>query len=98
MDEQELPLGLKKKLEDLNNKEREKILTAYERSSVSPGEAVGTVSAQSIGEPGTQMTLRTFHYAGVVELSVPLGLPRLIEIIDAKRTPKNTIMTVYLTN
>lgn len=67
-----------------------------EMAEVVPGEAVGTVAAQSIGEPGTQMTLRTFHYAGVVELSVPLGLPRLIEIIDAKRSPKNAIMTVFL--
>jgi len=68
----------------------------YEKARVVPGEAVGTVAAQSIGEPGTQMTLRTFHYAGVAELSVPLGLPRLIEIIDAKRTPKNAIMTIFL--
>ncbi|MFH1722858.1 MAG: DNA-directed RNA polymerase subunit A' [Candidatus Altiarchaeota archaeon] len=66
------------------------------KSAVVPGEAVGTVAAQSIGEPGTQMTLRTFHYAGVVELSVPLGLPRLIEIIDAKRSPKMPIMTIFL--
>ncbi|MBU4406680.1 MAG: DNA-directed RNA polymerase subunit A'', partial [Candidatus Altiarchaeota archaeon] len=63
---------------------------------VTPGEAVGTVAAQSIGEPGTQMTLRTFHYAGVAELSVPLGLPRLIEIIDAKRTPKNSITIIFI--
>ncbi len=68
----------------------------YEKARVVPGEAVGTVAAQSIGEPGTQMTLRTFHYAGVVELSVPLGLPRLIEIIDAKRSPSNPMMTIYL--
>jgi len=44
----------------------------------------------------THNTLRTFHYAGVAELSVPLGLPRLIEIIDAKRSPKNSIMTIFL--
>ena len=68
----------------------------YEKAKVVPGEAVGTVAAQSIGEPGTQMTLRTFHYAGVVELSVPLGLPRLIEIIDAKRSPKNAVMNIFL--
>jgi DNA-directed RNA polymerase subunit A' len=68
----------------------------YERAKVVSGEAVGTVAAQSIGEPGTQMTLRTFHYAGVAELSVPLGLPRLIEIIDSKKSPKNAVMTIYL--
>ncbi|MEM2918310.1 MAG: DNA-directed RNA polymerase subunit A' [Candidatus Altiarchaeota archaeon] len=66
------------------------------KALVVPGEAVGTVAAQSIGEPGTQMTLRTFHYAGVAELAVPLGLPRLIEIIDAKRSPNNPMMTIYL--
>jgi DNA-directed RNA polymerase subunit A" len=63
---------------------------------VEPGEAVGTVAAQSIGEPGTQMTLRTFHYAGVAELNVTLGLPRLIEIIDARKTPSAALMTIYL--
>ena len=67
-----------------------------ENTSVVPGEAIGTISAQSIGEPGTQMTLRTFHYAGVVEVAVPLGLPRLIEIVDARRSPKNPMMTIYL--
>ncbi len=45
------------------------------------------VAAQSIGEPGTQMTLRTFHFAGVREMNVTLGLPRLIEIVDARRNP-----------
>ncbi|MFH1836151.1 MAG: DNA-directed RNA polymerase subunit A'' [Methanobacteriota archaeon] len=94
----ELPDGLIKKLEGFSKKDQEKVLKAYKKSRVCDGEAVGTVAAQSIGEPGTQMTLRTFHYAGVVELSVPLGLPRLIEIIDAKKAPKNQIMTVYLTD
>lgn len=69
---------------------------AYLSSLVEPGEAVGTVAAQSIGEPGTQMTLRTFHYAGVAELNVTLGLPRLIEILDTRRTPSAALMTVYL--
>ena len=62
-----------------------------------PGEAVGIVAAQSIGEPGTQMTLRTFHYAGVREQNVTLGLPRLIEIVDARRMPSTPIMSIYLT-
>jgi len=69
----------------------------YKRALMEPGEAVGIVAAQSIGEPGTQMTLRTFHYAGVREQNVTLGLPRLIEIVDARRIPSTPIMTIYLT-
>ncbi len=68
----------------------------YKRALVEPGEAVGVIAAQSIGEPGTQMTLRTFHYAGVREQNVTLGLPRLIEIVDARRKPSTPIMTIYL--
>ncbi len=68
----------------------------YQRAEIEAGAAVGTVAAQSIGEPGTQMTLRTFHYAGVAELDVTLGLPRLIEIIDARKDPSTPMMTVYL--
>ena len=68
----------------------------YKRALVEAGEAVGIVAAQSIGEPGTQMTLRTFHYAGVREQNVTLGLPRLIEIVDARRTPSTPIMFIYL--
>jgi DNA-directed RNA polymerase subunit A" len=69
---------------------------AYTKALIEPGEAAGTVAAQSVGEPGTQMTLRTFHYAGVRELNVTLGLPRLIEIVDARRIPSTPTMTVYL--
>ena len=72
------------------------IYTNYKRSLVVPGEPVGTVAAQSIGEPGTQMTLRTFHYAGVSEFSVTQGLPRLIEIVDARRNPSTPIMSIFL--
>lgn len=68
----------------------------YKKALVEPGEAVGIVAAQSIGEPGTQMTLRTFHYAGVREQNVTLGLPRLIEIVDARRMPSTPIMTIFL--
>jgi len=87
-------------LPNLNKKVVNKILDsvedAYLRSLVEPGEAIGTVAAQSIGEPGTQMTLKTFHYAGVAELNVTLGLPRLIEILDARKNPASPYMTVYL--
>jgi len=68
----------------------------YKRALVEPGEAAGIVSAQSIGEPGTQMTLRTFHFAGVREQNVTLGLPRLIEIVDARKIPSTPNMIVYL--
>ena len=71
-------------------------LKNYKKALVEPGEAVGIVAAQSIGEPGTQMTLRTFHYAGVREQNVTLGLPRLIEIVDARRSPSTPVMTIYL--
>ena len=83
----------RKQLDDI----LETVKQAYINAIVEPGEAVGTVAAQSIGEPGTQMTLRTFHYAGVAELNVTLGLPRIIEIIDARRTPSTSLMTIYLT-
>ena len=68
----------------------------YVSNLVDATEAVGVIAAQSIGEPGTQMTMRTFHYAGVAEMNVTLGLPRLIEIVDARRMPKTPIMEVYL--
>jgi len=72
------------------------IFSEYEKSRIEPCEAVGIVAAQSIGEPGTQMTMRTFHYAGVAEINVTLGLPRLIEIMDARREPSTPTMAVYL--
>ena len=76
----------------------EETINRYEKSLVEPGEAVGTVAAQSIGEPSTQMTLRTFHYAGVREFNVTLGLPRLIEIVDARKKPGTPIMEIPLTD
>jgi len=88
---------LKYKLKEKElNKVISEVVKAYQNSLVEPGEAVGTVSAQSIGEPGTQMTLRTFHYAGVRELNVTLGLPRLIEILDARRNPSTPMMVIHL--
>lgn len=83
----------KKELEDII----EKILESYNYSRIEPCEAAGVVSAQSIGEPGTQMTMRTFHYAGVAEINVTLGLPRLIEIVDARKNPSTPMMTINLT-
>ncbi len=74
----------------------EKALEEYAKNRIDPTEACGMISAQSIGEPGTQMTMRTFHYAGVAEINVTLGLPRLIEIVDARSTPSTPMMNIYL--
>ncbi|MEE9377046.1 MAG: DNA-directed RNA polymerase subunit A'' [Candidatus Lokiarchaeia archaeon] len=86
--------------EDLEEEQLEyllnKIFINFSNALVETSEPVGTVAAQSIGEPGTQMTLRTFHYAGVEEFSVTQGLPRLIEIVDARRFPSTPQMTIYL--
>ncbi len=61
-----------------------------------PGEAIGIIAAQSFGEPSTQMVLRTFHFAGVSEMQVTQGLPRLIEIFDARKKPSSPKMEIYL--
>jgi len=74
----------------------ERVLKEYMSTRIEACEAVGVIAAQSIGEPGTQMTMRTFHYAGVAEINVTLGLPRLIEIMDARKEPSTPTMTVYL--
>jgi DNA-directed RNA polymerase subunit A" len=68
----------------------------YKNAKVNPGECVGLVSAESIGEPGTQMTLNTFHFAGVAEMNVTTGLPRIIEIFDAQKTIKTPMMEIFL--
>ncbi|WP_435344365.1 DNA-directed RNA polymerase subunit A'' [Haloarchaeobius sp. HRN-SO-5] len=68
----------------------------YLDTRVDPLDPVGTVSAQSIGEPGTQLTMNTFHFAGVAEIDVTQGLPRLIELVDARKTPDTPMMTVHL--
>ncbi len=79
---------LHKVLEDLQD--------AYEVARANAGECVGLVSAESIGEPGTQMTLNTFHFAGVSEMNVTTGLPRIIEIFDAQKEIKTPMMEIYL--
>jgi len=93
---------LKKKLEELKADEKlakkiiDRCVEVYFKNLMEPGEAAGIVAAQSIGEPGTQMTMRTFHYAGVAEIDVTLGLPRLIEILDARKHPSTPMMTIRL--
>jgi DNA-directed RNA polymerase II subunit RPB1 len=73
------------------------IVMAYKKAIIAPGEMVGMISAQSIGEPTTQMTLNTFHFAGVASKSnVTRGLPRIEEIISLSENPKNPSCTVHL--
>ena len=67
----------------------------FTRSAVSPGEMVGVLAAQSIGEPATQMTLNTFHFAGVSSKNVTLGVPRLKEILNVASNIKTPSMTIY---
>ncbi|MEK6900887.1 MAG: DNA-directed RNA polymerase subunit A'' [Nanoarchaeota archaeon] len=72
------------------------VIAMYGAARINPGEGVGLVSAESIGEPGTQMTLNTFHFAGVAEMNVTTGLPRIIEIFDARKEIKTPMMEIYL--
>lgn len=74
----------------------ETTLEEYQDAKVEPGECVGVVSAESIGEPGTQMTLNTFHFAGVAEMNITMGLPRIIEILDGRSQLKTPMMEIYL--
>lgn len=68
----------------------------HEDKDISAGEAIGIITAQSFGEPSTQMALNVFHFAGVAEMQVTSGLPRLIEIFDARRTPSTPEMEIHL--
>jgi len=68
----------------------------HTNGDIEPGEAIGIVTAQSFGEPSTQMVLRTFHFAGVTEMQVTQGLPRLIEIFDTRKKPSSPKMEIYL--
>lgn len=66
-------------------------------NKICPGEAAGVVTAQSFGEASTQMVLNVFHYAGVSQMQISLGLPRLIEILDARKQPSTPSMEIFLT-
>ncbi|XP_061721966.1 DNA-directed RNA polymerase III subunit RPC1 [Cydia pomonella] len=68
----------------------------YQRSIIEPGTAVGALAAQSIGEPGTQMTLKTFHFAGVASMNITQGVPRVKEIINASKNISTPIITAEL--
>lgn len=70
----------------------------YNRAVTEPGTAVGALAAQSIGEPGTQMTLKTFHFAGVASMNITQGVPRIVEIINATKTISTPIISAELDN
>jgi DNA-directed RNA polymerase subunit A' len=72
------------------------VTNLHKKKKISPGEAIGILTAQSFGEPSTQMALNVFHYAGVSEMQVTQGLPRLIEIFDARKKPSTPRMEIYL--
>ncbi|MFH1237331.1 MAG: DNA-directed RNA polymerase subunit A'' [Candidatus Aenigmatarchaeota archaeon] len=102
----DLPLKIREEIDDYCKKKGiegekkheivEKVKHFYRMSMYDPEEAVGVVSAQSLSEPATQMTMRTYHFAGTAGIQVTLGLPRLAEIFDAKKEPETPSMTIYL--
>lgn len=102
----ELPSKLTDEIEQiskemkLSKEKKEKLIeetgNAYLKGKFEPGESMGIIAAQSISEPSTQMTMRTYHFAGTAGIRVTYGLPRLIEIFDAKKEPETPMMTIYL--
>ena len=91
--EKEIPQGTNdKKIKEI----LDEVKKEYIETRVDPGESVGLVAAESIGEPSTQMTLNTFHFAGVSEMNVTVGLPRIIEILDGRENISTPMMEVYL--
>ena len=100
----ELPVSLIEEVKELsrglNESEKKKVLKKvreeYLKAKIQPGESIGIITAESFGEPGTQMILRVFHFAGVAEMSLSLGLARLIELFDARKTPSTPLTTIYL--
>ena len=95
--------ALTTKQRDLQRLSREQMLgffatclRKYRGAVIEPGSAVGAVGAQSIGEPGTQMTLKTFHFAGVASMNITLGVPRIKEIINAAKTISTPVIRAEL--
>ena len=74
----------------------ERVQKEYEGAEIKAGEAIGIITAESFGEPATQMTLNVKHFAGVSEMQVTSGLPRLIEIFDASKSIKTPSMEIFL--
>lgn len=85
---------------NLNEEQRkmllEEVKKEYMKCRFEPGESIGILTAQTISEPATQLTMRTYHIAGSLGIKVTLGLPRLIEIFDAKKKIETPMMTIYL--
>ncbi|MEM4326959.1 MAG: DNA-directed RNA polymerase subunit A'' [Candidatus Diapherotrites archaeon] len=106
LEQEDIPEKVVKEIEKecdelgVKGKEKQKLLeivkTNFEKLLVEPGEAVGIVAAQSLGEPGTQLTLRTKHYAGAAEVSVGSGIQRVEEIVDGRSKAKYPTMTIYI--
>jgi DNA-directed RNA polymerase II subunit RPB1 len=96
-------LGSKRVLKEykLNDKAFEYLLkeirTKYQQSLITPGEIIGAIAAQSCGEPATQMTLNTFHNAGISSKNVTLGVPRLLELLNVSKNQRNASVAVCLT-
>ncbi|MBI4894157.1 MAG: DNA-directed RNA polymerase subunit A'' [Candidatus Aenigmarchaeota archaeon] len=103
---EQLPLKIREEVDKvasakkLNKAQKEKleveIVKAYNESRFEPGDVIGIIAAQSISEPATQMTMRTYHFAGTAGIRVTYGLPRLIEIFDAKKELETPMMTIFL--
>ncbi|MEM4637996.1 MAG: DNA-directed RNA polymerase subunit A'' [Candidatus Woesearchaeota archaeon] len=94
---QEVRDSLPEKISDSKVKKiLEEVYEEYLNSIAEPGESVGLVAAESIGEPSTQMTLNTFHFAGVSEMNVTTGLPRMIEVLDGRADISTKMMYIYL--
>jgi len=101
-----LPLNLKEKIGEVSKKlklseekKQKLILKVYEKyikSLVEPNESIGILTAQSISEPATQATMRVYHLAGAAGLKITLGLPRLIELFDARKEISSPTMYIYL--
>src|SRR3989338_9645428 len=99
--EGKLPLKVLQEIEEKcapakQKKVAELAVEEYAKARVEAGEAVGIVGAESMGEPGTQMTLNTFHFAGVAEMNVTMGLPRIIEILDGREKISTPMMEIFL--
>jgi len=91
---------IKELTKGMDQSSRKKVLKRvseeYEKAKINSGEAIGIITAESFGEPGTQMILRVFHFAGVAEMSLTLGLTRLIELFDARKSPSTPLTKIYL--
>ncbi len=96
LEEEALELSKEARIGDKKKEVIKRVKEEYENAKINPGESIGIVTAESFGEPGTQMILRTFHFAGVAEAEVSLGLPRLIELFDARKTPSTPRTEIYL--